>query len=96
MIRPMEFLPLLLLGAFLSACTCGEYRPAEDRAIDSTKAKPVGLYAPDSGTDASFRCDAAGKCSLVLRDDLDTNVRWTVQFALDSEDTKSSSVWRDL
>jgi len=64
--------------------------------VDSTKARPSGLYLPDSGTASSFRCDTSGACSLVLRDDLDTNVRWTVQFTLDSSSSNTTTLWRDL
>lgn len=88
-------IPLLALGAILSGCSCGEYRPESSKQVDLTSTSPSGAYS-EIHRDYQLNCDASRNCTLTFKDGLNPGVTWSMDFTYDSSGLSSEYASRNL
>ena len=88
--------PLLGLGAILSGCSCGTYKPEAGKSADRSSTSPVGTFSNSATGLKQVKCDAKRNCTLTFKDQFDESLTWTVDFSLDSSETTTCYPRRDL
>jgi hypothetical protein len=93
---PHVVMSLLALGAILSGCSCGEYRPQEGKSVKLLSASPTGTFNNATANSPQVKCDAKRNCTMTFKDGADPNINWSVDFTLDSTEQVTDHPWREL